>query len=194
MLSAEDNELLTRTGPGTAMGAYFRRFWVPALLSQEVAEPDGPPIRVTVMGEDLVAFRDTRGRVGLLEATCAHRGASLFWGRNENCGIRCAYHGWKYDADGRCVDLPTSPPDAGLRDKIRLTAYPTREWGDLIWAYLGPADRMPELPALEFAVLPPAHRFVSKKLQECNWAQACEGALDTAHFSFLHTSVATSPD
>jgi len=194
MLSAEDNVRLTRTGPGTSMGAYFRRFWVPILLSQEVAEPDGPPVRVKVMGEALLAFRDTRGRVGLVEPSCPHRGASLFWGRNEDCGLRCAYHGWKFDVDGRCVDLPTSPPDAGFRDKVSLRAYPAREWGEMIWAYLGPAAHVPELPALEFALVPPTHRFVSKKLQECNWAQACEGGLDTAHFSFLHTSVASSPE
>jgi len=190
MLSAEDNALLTRTGPGTPMGAYFRRFWMPVALAQEVPDPDGPPVRVEVMGESLVAFRDSHGRVGLVEPTCPHRGANLFWGRNEEGGLRCAYHGWKFDVDGRCVDLPTSPPDAGFRDKVCVRAYPTREWGDLVWAYLGPPAEPPELPALEFALMPPAHRFVSKKLQQCNWAQSCEGGLDTAHFSFLHMSVA----
>jgi phenylpropionate dioxygenase-like ring-hydroxylating dioxygenase large terminal subunit len=194
VLSAEDNALLTRTGAGTPMGAFFRRFWLPVLLAQELPEPDGPPVRVKVLGEDLVAFRDTDGRVGLLDPRCPHRGANLFFGRNEGCGLRCAYHGWKFDVNGRCVDLPTSPPASDFRDKVRAGAYPTREWGDLVWAYLGPPALAPALPQLEFAVLPPAHRFVSKKLQQCNWAQACEGALDTAHFSFLHMPVWSGDD
>ena len=192
MLSAEENERLTRTGPGTPMGAYFRRFWIPVLLSQELPEPDGAPVRVRVMGEDLVAFRDTAGHVGLLDPRCPHRGANLFYGRNEECGLRCAYHGWKFDGKGRCVDLPTMPPDSRFRDRVRVTAYPTREWGDFVWAYLGPPELEPALPELEFALVPPAHRFVSKKLQQCNWAQACEGGIDTAHFSFLHMPVATA--
>ena len=194
MLSAEDNALLTRTAAGTPMGAFFRRFWLPVLLAQELPEPDGPPVRVKVLGEDLVAFRDTDGRVGLLDPRCPHRGANLFFGRNEGCGLRCAYHGWKFDVHGRCVDLPTSPPSSGFRDKVRAGAYPTREWGDLVWAYLGPPALEPALPQLEFAVLPSGHRFVSKKLQQCNWAQACEGALDTAHFSFLHMPVWSGDD
>jgi phenylpropionate dioxygenase-like ring-hydroxylating dioxygenase large terminal subunit len=189
MLSAADNELLTRTGPDTPMGELFRRFWVPALLSQELPEPDCPPVRVTLMGEELVAFRDTEGRVGLVDPRCPHRGANLFFGRNEQCGLRCVYHGWKFDVTGRCVDLPTLPPDSTFRERVRITAYPVREWGDFVWAYLGPAGPLPELPALEFALVPPAQRFVSKKLQQCNWAQAAEGGLDTAHFSFLHMPV-----
>ncbi|HEX6209452.1 MAG TPA: Rieske 2Fe-2S domain-containing protein, partial [Methylomirabilota bacterium] len=189
MLSAEDNDLLTRTGAHTPMGAFFRRFWLPVLLAQELPEPDGPPVRVKLLGEDLVAFRDTEGRVGLLDPRCPHRGASLFFGRNEACGLRCAYHGWKFDVHGRCVDMPTMPPGSGFRDRLRTGAYPTREWGDVVWAYLGPPAVEPALPQLEFALVPPSHRFVSKKLQQCNWAQACEGALDTAHFSFLHMPV-----
>jgi phthalate 4,5-dioxygenase len=189
VLSAEDDEVLTRTGPGAPMGEFFRRFWLPVLLAQELPEPDGPPVRVRVLGEDLVAFRDTEGRVGLLDPRCPHRGANLFFARNEACGLRCAYHGWKFDVHGRCVDMPTMPPESGFRDRVRAGAYPIREWGDLVWAYLGPPALEPALPELEFATLPPAHRFVSKKLQQCNWAQACEGALDTAHFSFLHMPV-----
>jgi phenylpropionate dioxygenase-like ring-hydroxylating dioxygenase large terminal subunit len=145
------------------MGDYFRRFWLPVLLSQEVAEPDGPPVRVKVMGEDLVAFPDSEGRVGLLDPACPHRGANLFFGRNEECGIRCAYHGWKFDVDGRCVDMPTMPPESTLRDRVRVASYPTREWGEMIWAYLGPPALAPALPELEVALVPPAHRFVSKK-------------------------------
>jgi phthalate 4,5-dioxygenase oxygenase subunit len=195
MLSREDNELLARTGQGTAMGEYFRRFWTPVALSQEVVTPDGPPVRVKVMGEDLVVFRDSDGRLGLIDPICPHRGANLFFGRNEECGIRCAYHGWKFDVDGRCVDTPTMAPESRLRDKVGITAYPTREWGDVIWAYLGPRNEdLPSLPGLEFAHMPRSQRFVSKKLQQCNWAQACEGAIDTAHFSFLHMPVWSASD
>jgi phthalate 4,5-dioxygenase len=187
MLSPADNELLTRTGSGTAMGEYFRRFWLPVALSRELPEPDGPPIRVKVMDEELVAFRDTGGRVGLIEPHCAHRGANLFFGRNEESGIRCIYHGWKYDVDGRCVDMPNVPAGSGYHGEIAIKAYPTREFGDMVWAYLGPRERAPEdVPQLECGVVPAAHRYVTKRLMECNWAHAMEGALDTAHFSFLH--------
>ena len=194
MLSQADNEMLTRTSAGTPMGELFRRFWQPVLLSRELPAPDAPPVRVQVLGENLIGFRDTDGRVGLVDPVCPHRGANLFFGRNEDCGLRCAYHGWKFDVTGRCVDMPTMPPESGFRDKVRIRAYPTREWGDFVWAYMGPAGTEPALPDLEHAVLPAAHRFVSKKLQQCNWAQACEGALDTAHFSFLHMPVWTAAD
>ncbi|HKC42574.1 MAG TPA: Rieske 2Fe-2S domain-containing protein [Burkholderiales bacterium] len=187
MLTAADNALLVCTGAGTAMGEYFRRYWQPVALAAELAEPDGPPIRVQVLGEELVAFRDTQGRVGLIEPHCAHRGANLFFGRNEAGGIRCIYHGWKYDATGKCVEMPNVPPGTGYHGKIAIKAYPTREFGDLVWAYLGPSERTPaEIPHLEFGVLPASHRYVTKRLQQCNWAHSMEGALDTAHFSFLH--------
>jgi len=187
MLTAADNELLTRTGPGSAMGEYFRRFWQPIALSAELAEPDCAPIRVRVMGEDLVAFRDTQGKVGLIEPHCPHRGANLFFGRNEEGGIRCVYHGWKFDVNGACLEMPNVPPGSGYHDKISLKAHPTREYGDIVWAYLGPQKRMPDdVPQLEFGTLPPSHRYVTKRLLQCNWAQSFEGALDTAHFSFLH--------
>jgi phenylpropionate dioxygenase-like ring-hydroxylating dioxygenase large terminal subunit len=187
VLSAADNELLTRTGPGTPMGEYLRRYWLPVALSRELPEPDGLPLRAEILGEKLLAFRDTQGRVGLIEPACAHRGADLFYGRNEESGIRCIYHGWKYDVEGRCIEMPNVPPGAAYHGKISIKAYPTREAGELVWAYLGPRERMPQaLPQLEVAVLPPAHRYVSKRLQQCNWAQSVEGALDTAHFSFLH--------
>jgi nitrite reductase/ring-hydroxylating ferredoxin subunit len=187
MLSAADNELLTRTGAGTPMGEYFRRFWQPVALSRELAEPDGAPIRVKALGEELVAFRDTQGRVGLIEPQCAHRGANLFFGRNEEGGLRCIYHGWKYDVHGRCIELPNVPPGSAYHDKISIRAYPTREAGEIVWAYLGPRERLPEsLPELEFTLLPASQRYVTKRLQQCNWAHSMEGALDTAHFSFLH--------
>lgn len=189
MLSAEKNELLTRTGPGQPMGQLFRFFWQPALLSRELPEPDCPPRRVRILGTDMVAIRDTSGRAQLVTPTCPHRGANLFFGRVEEGGIRCAYHGWKFDADGNCLDIPTLP-DNGQREKmckkIKLQTYPTREAGGFIWVYLGPEELMPPMPGFEFTALPPEHVYVSKKYQESNWAQACEGALDTAHFSFLH--------
>ncbi len=171
MLSKADNELLTRAGTGTAMGELLRRFWMPALLSEELPERDGPPKKIRILGEDLLAFRQTDGRVGIVEPHCPHRGANLYFGRNEECGLRCAYHGWKFDIDGNCVDLPT---------------YPTREWADMVWIYMGPRETMPDLPKLELGLVPAAHRFVSKKWQDCNWVQSLEGAIDTAHFSFLH--------
>ena len=186
MLTQSDNEILTRTSEGTPMGDYFRRYWLPVALSKEMPGPDSPPIRVKVMGEDLVAFRDTKGRVGLVEPRCAHRGTSLFFGRNEDCGLRCVHHGWKYDVDGKCVDMPNVEPDAGMRGRISIKAYPTREFGELVWAYFGPREVMPELPRLEHGLLPASHRYVTKRLQQCNWAQSMDGAVDTAHFSFLH--------
>jgi phthalate 4,5-dioxygenase oxygenase subunit len=197
MLTEADNILLTRTGPKTPMGNLFRRFWQPILLSTECPEPDGPPLRVTILGEDLRVFRTTDGSIGLTSPRCPHRGADLFFGRNEQGGIRCAYHGWKFATDGRCLELPTMDPGPA-RDKaernIRLPAYPTRESGGFIWAYLGPPDHIPPLPELEFTTLPAAHVYVSKKLQQCNWAQACEGGLDTAHFSFLHMAISDADD
>ncbi|MGD9886119.1 MAG: Rieske 2Fe-2S domain-containing protein [Reyranella sp.] len=190
MLSKSDNDLLTLTGPGAPMGDLLRRFWMPALLSAELPERDGPPKKLKILGEDLLAFRATDGRVGIVEPHCPHRGANLYYGRNEECGIRCAYHGWKFDVDGNCVDLPTSPPESSYKDTIRLLAYPTREWGDMIWVYMGPREHMPELPQLELGLLPAAQRYVTKKWQDCNWVQSVEGAIDTAHFTFLHAVLA----
>lgn len=186
MLDAAGNALLTRTGPGTPMGEYFRRFWQPVLLSRELPAPDCPPVRTTLLGEALVAFRDSAGTVGLVSPRCPHRGADLYYGRNEEGGLRCVYHGWKFDARGRVLDLPNAPAGSSYHERIRLRAYPVREYGEIVWAYLGPEPPPPEVPQLEFGCVPPEHRFVTKRLQECNWAQSIEGALDTAHFSFLH--------
>ena len=197
MLSEADNVLLTRTGPETPMGDVFRRFWHPVLLSAELPERDGPPVRVTVLGEDLRAFRSTGGTVGLVSPRCPHRGADLFFGRNEDGGIRCVYHGWKFGLDGRCLALPTmerGPAREKAERNVRLLAYPTHEAGGFIWAYLGPREHQPKPPELEFTALPESHVFVSRKLQQCNWAQAAEGGLDTAHFSFLHMAVSDAAD
>jgi phthalate 4,5-dioxygenase oxygenase subunit len=168
MLNAADNELLTRTDAAAPMGQLFRRFWMPVLLSQQLPEPDCPPVRVKVMGEDLIAFRDSKNRIGLVEPHCPHRGANLFFGRNEECGIRCAFHGWKFDVFGECLEMTTVPRNDGYekaRARIRLKAYPTREAGDIIWAYLGPSETMTELPAMEFMRLP--RRTVSSP-RSCN--------------------------
>ena len=190
MLTQEDNVRLTQTGPATPMGKVFRAYWMPALLSRELPAPDCPPKRVRLLGEDFVAFRDTRGRVGIVEPACSHRGANLFFGRVADCGIRCSYHGWKFDYQGKCLDMPTLTPEAAERiaPRAAIRALETRESGDVIWAYMGDGPA-PELPRFEFAEVPPEHRFVSKKLQQCNWAQACEGGLDTAHFSYLHAGI-----
>ena len=189
MLSREENELLTQTGPETPCGDYFRRYWLPALLASEVPEPDGPPVRVRMLGEDLLAFRDTHGRVGLVDEFCPHRRASLFWGRNEECGLRCVYHGWKFDVSGACVDMPNEPPEYAFQNKVRTTAYPAREYGGVIWAYMGPAEHVPELPKLEWARVPASHCHISKRFQETNYLQAVEGGIDSSHSNFLHASV-----
>src|ERR1041384_4739802 len=145
MLSKESTELLTRVGPGTPMGNLLRRYWMPALLSSEVPQADSDPVRVRLMGEDLIAFRDTAGRVGLMAHNCPHRGASLFFGRNEEGGLRCVYHGWKFSADGTCLDMPNEPAESDFKHNVKATAYPTQERGGLIWAYLGPRTDPPPL-------------------------------------------------
>src|SRR6478736_2278055 len=146
MLSPEENKLVTETGAGTPMGAVMRRYWMPAALAWELPQPDCPPIRIKLLGEKLVAFRDTEGRVGLVQEFCAHRRASLFLGRNEESGLRCVYHGWKYDVAGRCVDMPTEPPESTFKQRIQLASYPTLELGDVVWAYLGPPAKRPPEP------------------------------------------------
>ena len=186
MLSAQDNEMITRTGPGTPMGEYLRRFWMPALLSEEIAEPDSPPVRVKILNEELIAFRDTNGDVGLLDNNCPHRRASLFFGRNEECGLRCVYHGWKFDVNGSCVDMPSEPAESNFKDKVKIKAYPAEDWGGYIWAYMGPAESMPELPEVGWAMVPESHRKVSRRLQENNFVQGIEGGIDSSHISFLH--------
>ena len=198
MLTAPDNELLTQVGPGTPMGDLFRRFWLPAMALYELPEPDCAPVRLRLLGEDLVAWRDTSGRVGVMRESCPHRGASMFFGRNEEDGLRCVYHGWKFDTEGRCIDMPNEPAESNFKHKISAAAYPAQEYGGLIWVYMGPRDRLPELPALEASLAPDDHRMVSKLLQRSNWAQQVEGNIDSAHVSFLHRwfdrSQSPSPD
>ena len=185
MLSRDDNERLTQVASGTPMGTLLRRYWIPALLSAEL-EVDGAPLRVRLLGEHLVAFRDSTGRVGLLEEFCAHRGASLFLGRNEQCGLRCIYHGWKYDVEGRVVDMPTESADSTYKDRIKQTAYTTIEIGGLVWAYMGPLEKMPPKPYFGWTQPPETHRSVSRILQECNYLQAVDGGVDSAHVGWLH--------
>ncbi len=186
MLSGEENELLTRVGPGTPMGELLRYYWIPALLSEEISSPDCAPVQVGLLGEKLVAFRDSKGKIGLLGEHCLHRGTSLFYGRNEDCGLRCIYHGWKYDVDGRIVDTPAEPPDSDFKAKIRHTAYPTKEVAGMVFAYLGPREKMPLLPEYEWTRLPDSQTYVTKSLQECNYLQGLEGDCDSAHLSYLH--------
>ena len=186
MLSREENELVTRVGQGTPMGNAMRMYWIPALLSREIAEPDGPPARVRLLGEDLVAFRDTEGRIGLIEEFCPHRRVSLYFGRNEECGLRCIYHGWKFDVAGACVDMMNEPEEYDFKHKVRITAYPTCELGGIVWAYLGPAEKMPPLPKFAWTQAPEANRHVTKVIEECNWLQALEGGIDTSHAPILH--------
>ncbi len=186
MLPKELNELLTRTGPGTPMGELMRRYWVPALLSEEIPEPDCPPVQVRILGEELVAFRDSLGRVGLLDEHCAHRGTSLFYGRNEECGLRCIYHGWKYDVEGRCLDMPAEPPGSTFKDRVRQRSYPVHEVAGMIFAYLGPPELRPLFPRYTWTELPTEQTYVTKCLLECNYLQGLEGECDSAHLSFLH--------
>ena len=181
------NMELTQSGPGTLIGDLLRRYWIPALQTSELPEPDCAPVRVHLLGEKLIAFRDTQGRLGLIDEFCAHRGVSLWFGRNEQSGLRCPYHGWKYDVDGRCVELPSEPPETGMCARVRLKAYPLIERGDVLWTYMGPPELKPEPPGLEWVLVPAERRFVSKRLQECNYLQAMEGGIDSSHVSFLHS-------
>src|SRR5579885_3161431 len=172
MLSVEDNELIARTGPGTPMGNLIRQYWIPAMLSSELPAPDCDPVRVLLLGEKLIGFRDSAGRAGLIQNHCPHRGASLFFGRNEETGLRCVYHGWKFDVSGQCVDMPNEPAESNFKNKVQARAYPCRERNGVIWAYLGPKHLMPEdLPAFEWNLLPQSRVYISKRYQECNWAQ-----------------------
>ncbi len=182
----EQNELLTRTGLGSVMGDLFRRYWLPALLAEELPKPDCDPVRVRLLSEDLIAFRDTAGRLGLIDQFCAHRGVSLWFGRNEEGGLRCPYHGWKFDVSGQCTEVPSQPAQTGFCQKIKLKSYPLVERGGILWTYMGPPEHQPELPEFEFALVGPRQRFISKRLQENNYLQAMEGGIDSSHSAWLH--------
>ncbi len=187
MLTREQNELVTRTGPSTPMGALMRRYWIPILLADELPENDCPPVRVKLLSERLLAWRDTKGRYALNDEFCAHRGVSLWFGRNEENGLRCPYHGWKYDHIGQCVEVPSEPEESGFCNRIKLQSYPLIERGGILWAYMGPPELVPAPPAFEWAQVRAAHRHHSKRWQECNYLQAMEGAIDSSHVSFLHS-------
>jgi len=188
MFSEQDNEDLTRVGPGTLMGDLMRRYWMPLLLPEELPAPDCPPIRTRVLGEDLVAFRDSNGRLGLLDRYCPHRRVDLFFGRNEECGLRCVYHGWKFDVEGNVMDMPAEPLNSPLREEVKIKSYPMIEWGGVIWAYLGDPAFMPaKPPELEWGMVPAAQRHIGKRLQENNFAQGVEGGIDSSHVGILHS-------
>ncbi|MCY4583300.1 MAG: Rieske 2Fe-2S domain-containing protein [Chloroflexi bacterium] len=188
MLTAEQNELLCRIGPGTPMGEVVRRYWVPALLSWELT-PDGAPVPFRLLGEDLVAFKDTSGRIGVLQSFCAHRATPLWLGRNEENGLRCLYHGWKYDVEGNCIDQMNEPEDLRFKEKIQIRSYPNVEVGEVVWVYFGPADRQPPPPNFEWTQVPASHRDISKVVQDCNWVQAVEGGIDPSHAPVLHGAI-----
>ncbi|HYK80384.1 MAG TPA: Rieske 2Fe-2S domain-containing protein [Micropepsaceae bacterium] len=188
MLTPEENIRLTRVSRGTPMGELLRRYWQPACLSTELPENDGTPLRLRLFGEDLIAFRDSEGKIGLVDAFCPHRRAPLFFGRNEECGLRCVYHGWKFDRTGACVDMPSEPAGTTLQSKVKLLAYPIVEKGGVVWTYMGPKELIPAEPDYEWTRAPASYRFVSKTFENCNWLQALEGGLDTSHSSFAHNN------
>src|SRR5207245_9811037 len=194
MLAREENERVTRVGRGTPMGEAMRRYWIPALLAWELPEPDCPPVRVKLLGEELVAFRDSQGRIGILDERCPHRQASLFLGRNEEHGLRCVYHGWKFDVEGRCVDLPNAPEGPTFKEKIKVKCYPIVEAGQIHWAYMGPREQQPPFPELEWTDFPASHIYATKWRLECNYLQAMEGDFDQTHARFLHSTLDGSPN
>ena len=193
MLTSTDNELLTKVGPGTPMGALLRQFWTPFLPSRDLLETDGVIKRVRLLGEDLVAFRDSNGEVGLVAENCPHRGASLFFGRNEFCGLACNYHGWKFDITGACIDMPNEPAESNFKDKVRVTAYPVRDVNRMLWTYMGPRETPPPFPQFEVNTLPIDQvQEPHVMTEECNWVQGLEGDLDSSHVFFVHGRI--SPD
>jgi len=188
MLSHEDNELLVRVGAGTPMGKLMRLYWIPFLLARDVPA-DGLPYRVRLLGEELVAFRDSSGQVGLVDQACPHRGAPLLFGRNEEGGLRCVYHGWKFSVDGSCQEMPAEPENTPMLKRVRVKAYPVQERNGVLWTYMGPDAEPPPLPSMEWNMVPPENAHVSMRIQECNWLQALEGEIDSAHAAFLHSRV-----
>ncbi|MDQ5925063.1 MAG: Rieske 2Fe-2S protein, partial [Pseudomonadota bacterium] len=185
MLNSQDNETLVRVGPGTAMGQLMRLYWIPFLASADV-ERDGQPHRVRLLGEDLVAFRDSEGQVGLVDQACPHRGAPMVLARTEEGGIRCIYHGWKFDVTGQCQETPAEPPGSAMTSRMTIKSYPVRERNGVLWTYMGPKRETPPLPELEWNMVPESHSLVTFRVQECNWLQALEGEIDSAHAAILH--------
>jgi phthalate 4,5-dioxygenase oxygenase subunit len=188
MLAREDNDLLCRVEGEAPMGRLMRRHWIPACLSEEVPEADGAPVQARLLGEDLVVFRDTEGRIGVLDEHCPHRRASLVMGRNEEGGLRCLYHGWKVDVAGNVLEMASEPAASGLCGKVKHKAYPTREWGGFVWAYMGPPEEMSAFEPPAFAPTAETRVAIVKVQVPCNWAQILEGAIDSAHSSSLHST------
>ena len=188
MLTKQDNEMITQVGPGTPMGMYMRQYWIPVCLSEEL-DSDGPSRRVKLLGEDLVAFRVTSGKVGLVQTNCPHRGAGLYFGRNEEEGLTCVYHGWKFGIDGQCLDMPNEPDSNRFHEKVMAKAYPCSERNGLIWAYMGSRKDPPPLPMFEWNSNPDNIPIMWRNYRACNWMQAMEGGLDTSHVGFLHRTL-----
>lgn len=188
MLTSEENDLLCRVEGDAPMGGIMRRHWLPACLSEQLADPDGDPVRVRLLGENLVAFRDTEGRIGVIDEMCPHRKASLAFARNEECELRCLYHGWKFDVSGRCVDMSSEPPGSTLIEKVSVRSYPVRDEAGFVWIWMGPRDEMPACDAPVFFPTPDTKVSIAKIIVDCNWAQILEGAIDSAHSSSLHSS------
>jgi len=189
MLSAADNEMLVQVGPKTSTGEFMRQHWIPFLPSSDLVA-DGEPKRVRLLGEDLVAFRNTNGQVGLLDHACPHRGAPLVYARNEECGLRCVYHGWKFDHEGRTLEMPAEPPESTFKNNVRVKWYPCTERNGIVWTYMGDRkENPPPLPNMEWNLVPEAQVHISLRVQECNWLQALEGDLDPAHGQFLHNKI-----
>jgi phthalate 4,5-dioxygenase oxygenase subunit len=188
MLTTAENELLCRVEGDAPMGRLMRRHWIPAVLSEQVAEPDGAPVRTQLLGEKLIVFRDSNGKLGALAESCPHRKASLFFARNEDCGLRCLYHGWKFDVEGNVVDMPSEPKESKFTERVKHTSYPVREAGGFVWIYLGPAEEIPEFEAPPWAPTPDARVAIARIELPCNWAQIMEGQIDSAHSSTLHSS------
>ena len=193
MLTAANNEMLTRVGPGTPMGNLMREYWTLACLSSEL-KADGEPMRLMLLGEQLIAFRDTDGRVGIMEHRCPHRCASLFFGRNEEGGLRCVYHGWKFDVEGNCLDMPNVPPAQDFKHRIKAKAYKVVERAGFVWTYMGSRKEAPPLPNVEVLMLPEEERITRVHQRECNWFQSLEGDIDTSHFGFLHVGGVKTED
>ena len=188
MLPKEENEILCRVGPGTPMGNLFRQYWLPFLPSYELPGADSPPKRVRLLGEDLVAFRDTNGNIGLVAQACPHRGASLFFGRNEEAGLRCVYHGWKFDLAGNCVDMPSEPAESNFKSKVKARAYPCRDVNHMLYTYMGPRETPPPFPRFEVLTLPPEQVVTPRfMMEEANWFQNLEGDIDSSHIDYLHS-------